>query len=120
MIKRSQYLAGEVSFIEYYSQFIDDRIRSLVCSHIGTQKLMDSKDEHLNDIPLSVWDKVGEIAFGGSRNLYSKYAELLQKADDNCCACWAVCVLKVAAHQIIEGVKKSDSVDPVTVLLNEK
>ena len=54
---RSEYLDGQVDHQKYYGQMVTQSIIQSVVSSIGVDKILDSKDEHFNDIPLSKWDK---------------------------------------------------------------
>ena len=42
----------------YFLQFATDRTRELVISSVGHNRILESKDPHLNDIPLKVWDSL--------------------------------------------------------------
>lgn len=58
MITRKQYIANENTHDEYYSQFVNSNVIDAVNLCIGKDKIIDSKDEHFNDIPLKHWDNM--------------------------------------------------------------
>jgi hypothetical protein len=43
---------------EYFSQFVNSWIIDTVLSAIGKDRLLASRDLHLNDIPLKLWDNL--------------------------------------------------------------
>ena len=51
---------GKCTHDEYWSQFVTPGIRSHVERRIGVKRLLASTDEHLNDIPLGLWDGMSE------------------------------------------------------------
>ena len=96
MITRSDYLKPgqsdkKAAHRNYYAQF--------VCgehfSRLGQlkERIMASKDEHFNDIPLAIWDQL-------SIPIPAKSARLLKECGDYPTLCGAVCILKEAANQI--------------------
>lgn len=90
---------GKVTHREYYAQFVTPAIKQMVIDRIGLKTLAQSTDEHLNDIPLHVWDNLaGSSKFQRMRGDYSC---TLRIADDNSLAS-QVCALKEAAKQIKE------------------
>ena len=56
MITKQDYIDGKVSHREYYGQFVDLAVKAGILRDIGLEKILASKDESFNDIPLSVWD----------------------------------------------------------------
>lgn len=61
---RRDIMNKKISHGDYYMQFIklDEMTRALV-RHFGKEKLLASKDEHLNDIPLAHWDVFPSVQF---------------------------------------------------------
>jgi len=53
---RSEFLNGQVEHHKYYCQMLNNDIITAVVKSIGVASLLDSKDEHLNDISLRRWD----------------------------------------------------------------
>lgn len=117
MYTNTQMLDKEISFQEFMEQFVTKEMKSIVLSRVGLDKLKRSKDEHLNDIPLKVWDSMvpsiqHEIAMDASnwRNFRHPTA---QDSDGNN---WneknpkrflfsnsdGVCLAKAAARMILE------------------
>ena len=84
---REQYLNNECSHHDYYKQFVTKGIIDYVKRAIGKDKILNSKDEHFNDIPLRLWD-----------NLYIPIPNSLDKS-----LATKVCLAKCAAVIIKEG-----------------
>jgi hypothetical protein len=42
----------------YYAQFVTTRMIEIVKQHIGMDAIRNSKDEHMNDIPLQKWERI--------------------------------------------------------------
>ena len=59
MINRADFMADKVTFEEYNNQFVDQKVITLVVDMIGADTILESRDEHFNDIPLAKWDAVG-------------------------------------------------------------
>lgn len=96
---RQDYMNGKCSHREYYAQFVTPAVKQMVMDRIGLKELVRSTDEHLNDIPLNVWDNLA----GSTRLALMRgdYSCTLRIADDNSLAS-QVCALKEAAKQIKE------------------
>jgi hypothetical protein len=58
MKTRADYMAKKCSHREYCGQFVTEAIRSMVLSMFTLEELLNSKDEHLNDLPLARWDRL--------------------------------------------------------------
>ena len=82
---REQYLAGEVTHHEYYDQFVNANLYSIVINYIGLDRIVTSKDDYFNDIPLKYWDNMYMIV----SNLHS-HVTLAE----------SVCITKAAARHI--------------------
>lgn len=60
-ISRREYMLNldrENSHFDYYSQFVTSEEIITVAQRIGVDKILQSQDEHFNDISLSLWDCV--------------------------------------------------------------
>ena len=81
----------------YYGQFATDSVKKLVCTHIGTSRIIASTDPHFNDIPLEEWDHLAR----------THQSSLMVQEEEGgkrfWCLSGAVCILKEAARQIKEG-----------------
>ena len=97
MKTRSEYMNGNITHEEYYSQFVTQHMVKLVAYEIGVKNIINSKDEHLNDIPLKRWD---QMVYGISTH---ELKEKLKDAGDFLTLAGGVCILKQAAYQIIKG-----------------
>jgi hypothetical protein len=58
MFTRQNYLEKICTHSQYYNQFINYGFITRVVQTIGRQKIMESTDEYLNDIPLIFWDQI--------------------------------------------------------------
>jgi len=59
MIKtRKQYMNNEIEHTEYYLQCVTDLARTYVLNAIGKKRILNSTCEHLNTIPLKLWDRL--------------------------------------------------------------
>ncbi len=58
---RKQYMDHDCSHRDYYGQFVTDAVKARVLRVVGRERLAESTDEHLNDIPLRVWDALGAV-----------------------------------------------------------
>ena len=88
MINRADFMDETVSFEEYYNQFIDEKVITVVVDMIGSDTILESRDEHFNDIPLADWDAVGACL-----------PEIKWPADDWSSRSGLVCIGKQAAAQ---------------------
>lgn len=110
IITRKQYMdSSEDLHRPYFAQFVDKTIKSEVLQFIGKDRLLKSKDKHLNDIPLHLWDSLTGFVFRGSQMVQQPHSirkELLDKlktANEGVSCAGLVCIYKEAAKQIIEG-----------------
>ena len=58
--RHCNWLSHEVH-AKYYGQFVSESHIRAILSHIGAERLAASRDEHLNDIPLALWDRLPRI-----------------------------------------------------------
>lgn len=91
MITRKQYLAGEFSHLEYYSQFVTNSVKARVLRFISKKDIQNSTDEHMNDIPLNQWDCIGITSTTGDQ---------MRECGDYPTLAGSVCIHKQAAKQI--------------------
>lgn len=73
----------------YFSQFVDERATGIVLDTIGAERLLASRDVHLNDIPLKLWD---DLPFPWHME------KRIREAGDNLSLGTKVCVYKTAAR----------------------
>lgn len=92
MKTRQMYLKGECTHREYYSQFVTKSIIEIVRNRIGLDAIKKSTDEHMNDIPLKLWDSIVHAIDCNFKD-----------AGDCRTIGGCVCVLKEAAQQIKES-----------------
>lgn len=98
---RDQYLNdsrtdGTAAHRRYFGQFVTPATIQTVIRSLGHDRLMASSDPHLNDIPLSWWDRMTP-ALPGSAGF--------KKAGDYYTLANGVCLAKEAARQYIEKQK---------------
>jgi len=100
MFTRKQYLDKECTYREYYAQFVAEDIKRAVATHIGLERIKNSKCEHFNNIPLKVWDRMS--MWPGMKSRVSHVNNKVGVGN-----VWSlsdgVCMLKVAAQMIREG-----------------
>lgn len=95
--KRKEYLQGTLSHAEFYLAYADainfDDLQSLVPSDACK-----SKDPHLNDLPLKLWDH----RFAAVRILLTRAINQgrVEKRIKGISAAESVCILKVVAKEI--------------------
>ena len=94
---------------EYYSQFVTEGTKQTVLQVIGLNKILKSKDRHLNDIPLNLWDNcagfVHSKGCGGITQVSLVSASLdtkMREQGDYPTLAGLVCICKEAAKQIQE------------------
>lgn len=97
MFTRQQYLNKECTHRQYYAQFVTQGIIDRVLRGIGKEKIINSTDEHLNDIPLQKWDCL-------LPTFPSSIANKMRECGDHPTLAGAVCICKEAARQIQEEV----------------
>jgi hypothetical protein len=78
---------------DYYAQFVDANVLLLV--EPLREKIIASKDEHLNDIPLKLWDNL-------TYALPGRVHAQLRECGDTLTLGTGVCILKEAARQLAE------------------
>ncbi len=89
---RKQYLDKECSHREYYAQFVTPGVVDRIVRRLGADRLLASQDEHLNDIPLHIWDDIpAPMGSGQAMRALGDYPTLAG----------AVCINKEAARQFI-------------------
>lgn len=91
---REQYMSSECTHSQYYNQFFTDSFVEYIGATIGCEALLQSWDEHLNDIPLAKWD-------GIAIKLAGVFANALKLAGDFYSLAAGVCICKEAARQYI-------------------
>lgn len=99
MYTRAEYMKdsqtdGAAAHRRYFGQFVTNGTKARVLQFIGLDRLMQSTDPHLNDIPLTLWDQLTP-ALPGSASF--------AKAGDYYTLANGVCLAKEAARQIIEA-----------------
>jgi hypothetical protein len=99
---RQQYMAdsykeGMVAHRRYFGQFVTPRTIRRVVQAIGADRIMASTDEHMNDIPLHLWDRLVPGLPGSHR---------LKEAGDFYSLAGGVCLAKEAARQWLEQKKE--------------
>ncbi len=96
MFTRNQYVKGQCSHDEYYSQFITQELVNFLPKVISLETLSASRDkEFMNDIPLSKWDSVAK-SFLSVKSLANKF----KAYGDTPSLGGMVCLAKVIAKQI--------------------
>jgi hypothetical protein len=95
-MNRQDYMSGKCTHREYYGQYVTKRVIEKVRRYVGKEAILASRDEHLNDIKLAVWDGLGMF-------WPKSEAEKMRANGDFLTAAGKVCILKEAAQQIKES-----------------
>ena len=90
MFTKRDYRKGKCTTSEYYSQFVTEQTKRQICSYIGKNRLIESTDEHFNDIPLKDWE--------GFDSYYSGVITLSDAGQ--------ICVKKEAARQVLADIRR--------------
>jgi hypothetical protein len=102
---RQQYMDRECTHREYNAQFVTAATKEKVLRYIPLGHIILSTDEHFNDIPLRLWDKIPMERYAGDWVKVEANINTLSMA---------VCINKEAARQIKEdclraiGMEKAD------------
>ena len=88
MYSRQDYLSGECTHSQYYSQFVTPYLKRKTLQLFGF-RIDPESDPHLNKIPLECWDDLSTLVGG------KKFKEL----GDFRTLAGCVCVLKESARQ---------------------
>ena len=94
-------MAGACDHQTYYGQFATPAVVALVAARIGTDRIKNSKNEHFNDIPLTIWDQLAPTvrAYVGGKigesnaTTYANNARAVSLSD-------CICTAKAAAAKI--------------------
>jgi hypothetical protein len=114
MITRQQYMTdSEHLFQPFISQFVNENVKMRVLAYIGKEALLNSKDEHLNDIPMKKWDYLTGFSFSTHTGemLQRPYTiepidiKLLKETGEGVSSATLVCIYKEAARQLIKELK---------------
>lgn len=73
----------------YFSQFVTPEVTQIMLDYIGAEKLLASRDVHLNDIPLNRWDAL-PFPWGMEKKI--------REAGENMSLSTKVCIFKTAAR----------------------
>jgi hypothetical protein len=92
---RKEYMSKVCTHKQYYAQFVTENMKNDVIRAIGKDALMNSTDEHLNDIPLKKWDRLAS----GVVPFYVNSA--MRELGDYPTLGGLVCIAKEAARQVI-------------------
>lgn len=96
MVTRSQYMNKEISYNEYYAQFVTESLKKFVLSHFGKEKLEKhlAADDmfHEDHIKLEKWNDL----YGICHSLVSQ--KKIKEAGEGFAPATSVCILKEAAR----------------------
>ena len=85
--------------IMYFGQFVDDRVKRIVKKRIGIERILMSKDKHLNDIPLKEWDMLENSIKSICLRRFTAISGQGMSLSD------CVCIAKEAARQLKDSYK---------------
>ena len=89
-------MEGKCTHREYYSQFVNEKVISMVYRNIGVTAIRESKNLYMNDIPLQRWDDM-------VKGIPTQIVHKLKETGGWLSLGTGVCILKEAAKQIKEG-----------------
>ena len=92
---RKVYLDVKISHHDYYMQFATEAMKRQVIRDITVEEIKNSKDEHLNDIPLHRWDSLSGCMFRGSIMMVRPTGESVSPAT-------LVCIYKAIARDLVK------------------
>jgi len=97
---RQDYMANKATHRQYYAQFVTPQVRDWVEKRFGYLQLGRAvkAGEHLNTIPLHLWDKLANCHILSNCEIRA----MLAKAGDGMSLATAVCILKEAGRQVVE------------------
>lgn len=101
MKTRQQYLKNECTHSEYYGDFINPAVISIVNSWFTKSELTTALNvgKHLNSIPLHVWDSIGRTLCNMPLGLFA----MCKEKGDTLTQSGLVCIAKEAARQIVNA-----------------
>jgi hypothetical protein len=111
VITRKEYLNNsEKLHHEYYLQFATSEAENVLLRIINKESILNSKDEHLNDIPLKKWDSLAGFIFNGSKCISKPHhiplgidGKKLKEAGEGYSCSTGVCVFKAVARELIKN-----------------
>ena len=111
MKTRQEYLTGAISHHDYYSQFATPEMVKQVSNNIGVERIKNSKDEHLNDIPMKEWDALsghgwkvsgGQEVMTGRIQVSKECHDLIKQANEGVSSATMTCIYKAIARNLIK------------------
>jgi hypothetical protein len=93
MVTYQQYRDGSSTHKEYFGQFVTPNILALVRVMIGSNRIIQSTDQHLNDIPLQEWSNLVPAIERHARATFTT-------TGGEWCLGFGVCIAKAAATRI--------------------
>ena len=102
---RKDYRDRKCSHKEYYRQFVTHSVLHVVRNRIGADKIKNSTDPHMNDIPLKLWDQLAHSIRGAiDTKLFKACNNVTYAEESRDKFLWslsdAVCIAKAAARII--------------------
>jgi hypothetical protein len=94
---RTDFNSNKCTFNQYYQQFVTEETKRILLSNIPLDRLLKSKDKHLNDIPLKRWDDLPET---------DDMVHRLRERGDYITLAGKVCIYKQTAREILKKQKK--------------
>ena len=97
---RHDYMNKKCSHFEYYSQFVNEVMKSVILRKYSKEQLtkLFEEDKHLNNIPLKFWDSSeGSFKQDIARTNKRLSGESIWSLSDH------VCAMKAAAQKIINS-----------------
>jgi hypothetical protein len=101
LFTHAQYMSSPnpESHRRYFAQFVNKSVKLYVISRIGLKTILESKDEHFNDICLKQWDNLTYFLPNIQEIRFKTVGDFNSLSN-------GVCILKEAAKQIKEEANK--------------
>jgi len=114
MYTRKNYLADQCTFDEYYDQFVSEKTKREVLQHINLTDVLNSKDIHLNDIPMKKWNGISGFRFSGGKlvtrpMIRHDLVKKIRSFGDTITPSVMVCIYKQSARQLQKDHTKANT-----------
>jgi hypothetical protein len=96
---RLNYIAGDCTKEEYYSQYVSDYVKQRVIAVIGKEALLEAPNGDMNSISIALWRAV-------LSPLPVATKEKMSQAGEAPTMCAEICIAKAAAVEILQDIKQ--------------
>ena len=100
MKSKKQFLNKECTYDDYISQFVDEGVKRRVLQLFKIEELMNSTDQHFNDLPLTRWDRLTGYGMKGIKQRADIYQKIRDAGDSPTYSIYTA-IYKMAARQLV-------------------